>query len=174
MSNVNTGGGGTSTPSGAPPIPNTTPSDFAAYLNTYFNHGAPITLKGVPAGSTLGDQWMAWYVQKSGSGNQAGKTLLDYEDAFIVLWEDYTLGLSLSQGIAGGAGAIGTSVNAIPQGLSAFSGFAGIDNLIGALLDGNFWLRIAEGALGVILIAVALGKITGTDNVIKQAVKKIP
>lgn len=171
MPNQTSGGGGAATtPNGAPPIPNTTPSDFATYLNTYFNHGAPITLKGVPSGATLGDQWTAWYVANS----KPGIPLLTYEDAFIVLWEDYTLGLSLAQGVAGGAGATGTFVNSIPQGLSAFSGFAGIDNLIGALTDSHFWLRIAEGALGIILIAVALGKITGTDNVIKQAVKKIP
>lgn len=69
------------------------------------------------------------------------------------------------------SGALG---NQIATGLAGFSGFAGIDNFLGALMDANTWLRVAEGVLGVILIGVALGKITGADNVITKAVNKIP
>lgn len=77
-----------------------------------------------------------------------------------------TIGNGLSTGVSGGAG--------IATGIGAFSGFAGIDDFLNALSQSNTWLRIAEGILGVMLIAVALGKLTGANNVITKAVAKIP
>jgi hypothetical protein len=136
----------------------TTSAAFAQFLNQKFNGGKPILLAGVPSGSNLGDQWMAWYASRP------GVSLKDAEDAFIVLWEDATLGTDLQTGLTGGANAIGTSVNAIPAGLAGFNIFHGLD--LSQVL-----LQVGEVLLGIVLIAVGVAKLTGTSNVVASAVK---
>lgn len=52
---------------------------------------------------------------------------------------------------------------------------AGIQDLFHGLNLGNILLRIGEVALGVVLIAVGLAKITGTTNFVASALKaKVP
>jgi hypothetical protein len=58
------------------------------------------------------------------------------------------------------------------------SGINAIGDFMNKLSDGNVWIRVVEAILGGILIAVALAKLTGADNVIasaaKTAVKVVP
>lgn len=140
----------------------TTVDGFATYLNQHFNGGKPILLSGVPGGSNLGSQWKAWYAKNHPLNPTA--TLTDFENAFIVLWEDATLGLDLQTGIVGGANAIGTSVNAIPKGLAGFNVFHGLDLT-------QVLLQVGEVLLGIVLIAVGVAKLTGTTNLVASAVK---
>lgn len=59
-------------------------------------------------------------------------------------------------------GGVGSAAQAAHTGIDAVGAF------FNRLTEGNTWLRIAEGALGIILIAVALAKLTGADNVIAK------
>jgi len=52
---------------------------------------------------------------------------------------------------------------------SAFSGINAVGDFANKLTQANTWLRIAEGLLGIVLIGVALAKLTGVDNAVKQA-----
>lgn len=52
---------------------------------------------------------------------------------------------------------------------SAFSGINAVGDFANKLTQANTWLRIAEGLLGIVLIAVALAKLTGVDNAIQKA-----
>lgn len=47
-----------------------------------------------------------------------------------------------------------------------------IDDFLSRLSDSNTWLRIGEGLLGIVLIAVALAKLTGIDNKINDFAAK--
>jgi hypothetical protein len=61
--------------------------------------------------------------------------------------------------------AIGSGVSSVSSGINAVGDF------FNRLSEGNTWLRIAEATLGIVLIAIALGKITGVDNGIKTVAK---
>lgn len=63
---------------------------------------------------------------------------------------------------SGPAGTVKAPVEALHTGIDAVGAF------FNRLTEGNTWLRIAEGTLGIILIAVALAKLTGADNVIAK------
>jgi hypothetical protein len=54
------------------------------------------------------------------------------------------------------------------------SGVNAIGDFFNKLSEANTWLRIAEGLLGGILIAVSLAKLSGVENVVSKAVTKIP
>jgi hypothetical protein len=47
-------------------------------------------------------------------------------------------------------------------------------SLSGGPADANFWIRLGEGLLGIILIAIGIEKITGSANAITNAVRKVP
>jgi hypothetical protein len=59
-------------------------------------------------------------------------------------------------------------------GSTIFNGINAVGDFFNKLSEANTWLRIAEGLLGGILIAVSLAKLTGVENVISKAVTKIP
>lgn len=61
-------------------------------------------------------------------------------------------------------GGVGSAAQAAHTGIDAVGAF------FNRLTESNTWLRIAEGTLGIILIAVALAKVTGADNVIAKKV----
>jgi hypothetical protein len=50
-------------------------------------------------------------------------------------------------------------------------GINAVGDFFNQLKEGNLWLRIAEAALGIVLVAVALAKLTGADNYISGAAK---
>lgn len=54
-------------------------------------------------------------------------------------------------------------------GQSAFSGINAVGDFANKLTQANTWLRIAEGLLGIVLIGVALAKLTGADNAVAKA-----
>lgn len=60
---------------------------------------------------------------------------------------------------AGGAVA-GTNTGVIGQAQQAVGGTAGITDFLGRLTQAATWLRVAEVALGLVLIAVGLARIT--------------
>lgn len=63
--------------------------------------------------------------------------------------------------------------NAIGNAVSNSLGLGNLGNisgLISDILNGAFWLRVAEGALGIVLIAVSLSKLSGVDNPISKAI----
>lgn len=155
----------TSVPAPGSPIsstlPATTPQAFAIYLDDHFHGsdgqlGTPLTpLNGLGfTGATLGDQWMSFYA--AAIAKSPGKTLRDYEDAFVVLAEEAYLGIDLAAAAGGGLAAGGSfaqsaTVTAAQEAGSIFS----------VLQSGALWLRIAEGLLGIVLIAVGVAKLTG-------------
>jgi hypothetical protein len=68
-----------------------------------------------------------------------------------------------------GAAATGTT----PQGAVANAvndtGLNAVGDFFNQLKEGNVWLRIGEAVLGIVLIAVALGKLTGLEDTVKGA-----
>jgi hypothetical protein len=58
---------------------------------------------------------------------------------------------------------------------SVDSGVTSMGDFFNKLSEGNVWLRIGEFVLGVVVIAVALGKLTGLENAVglKTAVKAV-
>jgi hypothetical protein len=50
------------------------------------------------------------------------------------------------------------------------SGVNAVGDFFNKLSDGNLWIRIAEGLLGLLLVGIAMGKLTGVDQKITQAV----
>jgi hypothetical protein len=137
------------------------PAAFAAYLNASFqgDNGHPggqvkaLESQGA-TGSTLGAQWLTWYARNHAQYG-SGSTLTQYEEAFIVLWEDATLGKDLASGLAGGAAGAGALAT------SAATTAGTLGSIFSVLQSGALWLRIAEGILGIVLIAVGLAKLTG-------------
>jgi hypothetical protein len=79
----------------------------------------------------------------------------------------------LNQGISAGLPPIPSGLPSIPNPAAGFSTISdAVSSLVTNLEKGNFWLRIGEGLLGIILIAVSLAKMTGTDNVISKAIPR--
>jgi hypothetical protein len=92
-------------------------------------------------------------------------------------------GLAAVQNIAYGVGAFtsqsGNFANdAIKAGAGihgfGFGGFGSILDFLNALGDPHLWLRIAEGILGIILIATAVSKMTGAGSAIGKVARKVP
>lgn len=75
-------------------------------------------------------------------------------------------------GLAPGLGQVPAGAVAAATGAS-YSGIANAaSGFITGIESGNFWLRIGEGLLGILLIAVSLAKLSGADNVISKAIPK--
>jgi hypothetical protein len=72
--------------------------------------------------------------------------------------------VGMVSGTLAGAG-IGSPSNPI----APFSGVDAIGAFFNRLTEGNTWLRIGEAVLGIILVAVALGKLTGLEDSVKSA-----
>ena len=163
----------TSVPSsGSNLLPATTPQAFASYVNANFTgtngkKGSPqdyLSSLGY-TGSTLGAQWLSfWSAEQAKFGSQY--SLEQAEQAFVVLWEEGTLGTNLAQASAGG--------------LAAAGGFAQIGTVTGAqeagsifsvLQSGSLWLRLAEGFLGIVLIAIGIAKLTNAVPVATKIAK---
>lgn len=68
-------------------------------------------------------------------------------------------------------GAIATPGNIAKQATS--SALSSL-NPLAPLYQANIWLRVAEFAIGALLIGVGLAKLTGAENFISKAVGKVP
>jgi hypothetical protein len=161
-------------------LPATTPQAFKGYLNAHFK-GDNQKLGGTVAalgqtGSTLGDQWLSWYALKHAKDGSKF-TLLEYEEAFVLLWEDATLGGDLAAATTVGATDVGNFGNAAVAGTNNFYNstlFGGLTKLAGELDSSAFWLRAVKVIVGGVLLIVGLSRITGVDNAVTNAVKKVP
>jgi hypothetical protein len=77
------------------------------------------------------------------------------------------LGQLASEGLTGTAIGIGKVPGA--QGLGTVGEF------LGRLQESSTWVRVAEVALGIVLLAIGVARITGTQNAVAQVVKaRIP
>lgn len=143
-------------------LPATNPQDFAAYLDAHFKGdrgvlGGPVAALDSQGatGSSLGAQWLTWYAQEQAT--HPGATLLDYETAFVLLWSDATFGGDLAAGLAGGSTAAGDFASSAAGTLTT----AGeLGSIFSVLQSGALWLRIAEGLLGIVLIAIGIARMT--------------
>lgn len=163
--------GPSSSTGSANPLPATTPQAFATYLNGKFKGtdgklGDPLTpLDSLGlTGATIGDQWLSFYAEAS--ARDPGKTLEQYEEAFVVLAEEAYLGLDLAAGTSGGLAAGGAfaqsaTVTAAQEAGSIFS----------VLQSGSLWLRVGEVVLGIALIIVAVAKLASGTPAGKAALK---
>lgn len=151
------------------PLPATTPAAFKTYLNANFEgdgqkKGAPVAALNEP-GATLGDQWLSFYATAHGKDGST-YTLLQYEEAFVVLWEDATLGANIAAATTQG---LGTAGNFAIQGAS---GAASAGQAFYSLLTGgSFWIRVFEGALGVALVVIAVAKLASGTPAGKAAMR---
>jgi hypothetical protein len=160
----------------ATPLPKpTTPEAFKAYLDKHVNGGKPVAGGSVYKGSTVGDQWLAFYADKHG---QFGSkyTLLEYEEAFIAYITTALLNTDLQAGIGGAATtAAQAGAGAAQGGLSLYQD--SVFRFLGQLSNGNLWVRVAKVAVGGALLIVGAAKLTGADKQVAalgKAVAKAP
>ena len=64
--------------------------------------------------------------------------------------------------------------SAVSAVLSPFTGIAAIGAFFNKLSEANTWLRVGEGFLGLMLIIVALDKMTGASDKISSIASKVP
>jgi hypothetical protein len=165
----------------APPLPDTTALAFSGYLNQNLQgdggtQGAPVAALHQP-GLSLGEQWLAWYAQAR-LRYGGTYTLVQYEQAFIVLWEDVTLNGDLSQAEGSGAYDVGLFADSIPQGLgntpgakglattatavgNAATGINAIGDFFQRLTQAGTWVRAAEVLIGAALLLAGLNHVLG-------------
>lgn len=83
------------------------------------------------------------------------------------------LALGAQAGAAGAANAIEQSGNA-----AAATNFApwatGLGDFLAALTSANTWIRVAKVVVGGVLLIVGLVHITGADNAVATAARKVP
>ena len=73
-------------------------------------------------------------------------------------------GVSGITGAAGGAAAIPKALPSIsPNNIPGFSGLNAIGNLANKLSEKNFWIRVGEGVVALILLDIGLKSLTGTS-----------
>ncbi len=73
-------------------------------------------------------------------------------------------------GVSGGSPSANIP-NASKAVTSLDSGINAVGDFTNKLSEGNTWVRIAEGILGIVLIAIALAHATGIDNDVTKALK---
>jgi hypothetical protein len=154
-------------------LPNSTPQNFALFLNLNFKgsdqkKGSPLTpLNSLGyTGASLGNQWLAFYADKIVTA--PGHTLLEYETAFIVLVTEADLGIDLAAFVGGGGAAIGGVTQQAVTGVGQTTPVQLTQGILSVLQNGNLWLRIGEGILGIVLIAIGIAKLT---NAVPAATK---
>lgn len=178
------GGAGNGSPA-ANQFPSTSPQNAAIYLNTHFqgDNGQPggtVAALQEP-GASLGAQWLSWYMKTHAKyGNAA--TLAQYEEAFILIWEDVKNGQNIATATAGGLSAAGGFVAAgvaigssASQGLNmAAPGLGLISSPLEFFSSSQFWTRAGQVALGLVLIAVGMVKLAETSPLARSVVNQVP
>lgn len=120
-----------------------------------------VTLITKQYGSARAAQFLQWY--EAAVKNDPTLRPLDGWAAFIT-------GTTIATGIGGTAATLG----GIP-GAAAAGANSAYQDLLGGFNIGNWFLRIGEILLGLVLVGVGLARITGVQNFISSAVKsKIP
>jgi len=164
-------------------LPATTPAAFKAYANANLKGdngkpGGPVqALSGLGyTGATVGDQWLKFYAAKHGQlGSQY--TLLEYEEAFVVLWSDAQLGNNVAQATGATGQIIQADVTGIGKGISQFNttlgglpaaaagAFSSLSFLQG-LTSATLWIRVAKVVIGGAMLLIGLAKLTGADKTV--------
>lgn len=88
----------------------------------------------------------------------------------------------LSSGVGATVGAAantaGTALGGVATGVETASLLPswadGLTNLLGALANKNTWIRVAKVIVGGVLLIVGLVHITGADNAVATAARKVP
>jgi hypothetical protein len=169
-------GGVTGSPPAVPPTPTTLPpattaAAFATFLDGKIKGsdgklGTPLTpLNSLGyTGSTIGAQWMAFYNAKRLT--TPGFPLLNYEAAFLALVTEAELGIDLASGVGGGGAAVGAVTQSAVVTAAQEAG-----SIFSVLQSGSLWLRIGEGILGIVLIAIGIAKITNAVPIATKVAK---
>lgn len=137
-------------------------SAFASALNSAYP-GKRLTGSPALAGNTLGDQWQTWY--KNNAAQNPRVSLGQWEQAFY--FEVVAVG-SFADALGQGAGAVGQGTGQLAQGTAAgidataqaLAPLASIGDFFSRLAEGNTWIRIGEGVLGLVLLAVGVAHMT--------------
>lgn len=166
-----------STPAPGSPVsgqlPATTPQAFAVYLDANFKGsdgklGSPLhPLDGLGfTGATIGDQWLAFH--NAALLKSPGKTLLEYEQAFVVLAEEAYLGIDLASAAGGGLAFGGAAVQS-----ASVTASQELGSIFAVFQSGSLWIRVAEVALGLLLIAVGVAKLTNAVPIATKVAKYV-
>jgi hypothetical protein len=91
-------------------------------------------------------------------------------------WLGEGIGRGVVKAVSAGGAAVGDSAKGTATGLTAFAGgpFGSITSFIGLLETPATWLRIAEGAVGILLIATAVSHMSGAGSAIGKAARALP
>lgn len=143
---------------------------FAAALDSAYP-GQRLSGSPALAGNTIGDQWLTWY--NANAGKNPGVSLGQWERAFwfqVVAVGGFANALGqavqgTAQGTAQLAQGTASGIDATAQALAPLTA---IGDFFGRLTEGNTWIRIGEGLLGVLLIAVGIAHMT---NAVPAATK---
>jgi hypothetical protein len=158
-----------STPGSGGAVPST--SDFAALLNQKYP-GKRINDPAYP-GADIGDQWLNYYSAHSGS-----QSLSALENAFadIILLEDLKGGLTAAGAATGAAQnqAITGAVKGAIEITSWQQGLEAIGKFFASLGKANTWIRISKVLIGGVLLIVGISHMTGTQNAVAAAARKVP
>lgn len=85
-------------------------------------------------------------------------------------WSAFITGTTIATGLGGTVATLGGIPGAAAQGATN-----AYKDLLGGFNIGNWFLRIGEILLGLVLVGVGIARITGAQNFISQAVKtKVP
>jgi hypothetical protein len=127
------------------------------------NSGQAVNLAGTQEKQAVleGFHGYATQAQAQAAPNSVNLLTRTFADAWIA---DYNAALK-EQAQPGGANASiynpATAASAAATGVAnSIPGLSQIGSFFGALAQGNTWIRVAEGLLGIILIAVGLARIT--------------
>jgi hypothetical protein len=97
--------------------------------------------------------------------------------AAAIVYEAW-LGEGIGSATAKSLGAGGSALGDVSQGISRTNLFGGpfgsLESFIGALETPAVWLRIAEGLIGVLLIATAVAHMTDASSALGKAARAVP
>lgn len=143
------------------PTPSGLPSTISQLTNQNASLTEVVTLIAKQYGAAKAAQFLQWY----GAAVKQDPSLTPLNGATIFL-----TGSTIANNLGTATGALAT----IPSAAAAGANKAAND-LLGGFNIGNWFLRIGEILLGLVLVGVGLARITGAQNFISQAVKaKVP
>lgn len=137
----------------------------------------PIT--GIPGVVTDPNKYPQWGVTQSGDRTQRSTYHIaearNAADKNRLLQKNYDVWLVSQQAAES---FIGTEITDAKQGkigdaLNPLSGLAAIGDFFHRLAEGNTWIRIGEGLLGIILIALGIARMTHAVPVATQIAKAV-
>ena len=98
-------------------------------------------------------------------------------DAAAEAVEELAVTQGLTQAVGSGTSSLGTALTGTESGLSASvlpSWADGLAGLLSALTSANTWIRVSKVIIGGVLVIVGLVHVTGADNAVATAARKVP